>query len=195
MTTVAVVSGRRLSASRRLLLVGLAVAAAVAFYTFVSYLAGANSDNMSSLLIARDMASGNFWLKGWSLSAQPFIFTDAVWAALAISIFGDDPLILHVVPALMYVATFALCILLVREANPRSIILILPLFLVPTVFTALVGLELAVHGGAVLLATGSLFLLARASRRQLLIRPLLRRRFIGHRFLVNPWLAMPHARH
>lgn len=168
MTVGAEASPRRWWPAGRVIVLGLAIVVAVAFYTFVSYLVGANSDNMSSLLVARDMATGNFWLKGWSLSTQPFIFTDTIWAALAIGIFGYDPLIVHVVPALMYVATGALCILLVRAANPGGIILLLPLFLVPTVSTALVGLEFTVHGGAVLIATGSLVLLERASSRQLL---------------------------
>jgi hypothetical protein len=142
---------------------------ALALYTGLSYVAGANSDNMSALLVARDMAEGNIFLKGWTLSTQSFLFTDTVWTAIVIRIVGYHPIIAHVMPAAMYIALVLVAGAIVWQERPKNVVLLAPLLAIPTVFTTLVGLELTVHGGISLAAIVFAYALNGRSRRFLLV--------------------------
>lgn len=59
-----------------------------AFYTFLSFAISANSDNMSSLLSAKDIAEGNLRLNGWSLSTQSYLFQISFGPQLSLSFLG-----------------------------------------------------------------------------------------------------------
>ncbi|EDW3847806.1 hypothetical protein YL26_004965, partial [Salmonella enterica subsp. enterica serovar Hadar] len=68
-----------------------------------------SSDSMSGILEAADIANGNITLKGWYLSTVTFYFTDLVWFALAIKLFGYSEWITYVIPGLMAGSLFASC--------------------------------------------------------------------------------------
>lgn len=80
-------------------------------FTALSYKFIPSSDSMSGILEAADIANGNITLKGWYLSTVTFYFTDLVWFALAIKLFGYSEWITYVIPGLMAgsLVRFMLC--------------------------------------------------------------------------------------
>lgn len=132
---------------------------ATIFYTYLSFSISANSDNMSSLIIAKDIASGNIRLNGWSLSTQSYIFSDIIWSALAIRLFGYHYLMVHILPAFMYSITLILLILLAVRENKYGWLWLLPTVIIPTVFSGSVSFELNIHGGIYLFSALILFFL------------------------------------
>lgn len=78
-------------------------------FSALSYKFTPSSDSMSGILEAADIAKGNFALKGWYLSTVTFYFTDLVWFALAIKLFGYSEWITYVIPGLMAGGLIASC--------------------------------------------------------------------------------------
>ncbi len=139
----------------------------VPVYTWVSWRVGPNSDNAAALMIAKDIAAGNVRAEDWVFSTQPFLFSDNIWAAIVIAIFGYSPIVIHVVPALYLALTALFAALLVLKARPSGVVLLAPFLLIPNAFTTLMGNQLASHGGAAAMAMASVFLLGYVSDRWL----------------------------
>jgi hypothetical protein len=134
------------------------VVAGTVFYSWLSYQIGANSDNMSSLLISKDMAEGNIHLDGWSMSTQSYLFSDIIWTAFAIKLFGYFPLLAHIMPALFFSFTALFSLLIVKKKNPKNIFLLAPIILIPTLFTTANAIELNIHGGAYFASAAFIFM-------------------------------------
>ncbi len=105
------------------------------FYFWLSENLGANSDNMSSLLIARDLVDGNLRLHGWTLSTQSYLFTNIIWAALLIKAIGFHPELAHGIPAFFYTVTIFFSYLIAANGSKRGAIFIIPFLIVPTYFS------------------------------------------------------------
>lgn len=133
----------------------------VPFYSYLSYLISANSDNMSALLIAKDIASGNYRLDGWSLSTQSYIFSDIIWAVVAIKIFGYSSIIAHVLPAFMYSIMLFVLFFMSTENNRYGWVWLLPILIFPSVFSGAVSFELCIHGGIYFISVAFLYYINR----------------------------------
>ena len=133
-------------------------------YYYLSTRIGANSDNMSSLLISNDMAQGNITLEGWTMSTQSYFFSDIVWTAIAIMLFGYHAELAHIMPALFFTGTATLCVLLVLEREKKNWILLLPFVGFPTFFTIAQSIELNIHGGIYLYSVAVLYFLYRLEK-------------------------------
>ena len=116
-------------------------------YYWLSENLGANSDNMSSLLIAQDLVDGNLRLQGWTLSTQSYLFSNIIWAALLIKAIGFHPELAHAIPAFFYTVTVFFSYLIAENGSKRGAILIIPFLLVPTYFSTNQTIEMNVHGG------------------------------------------------
>lgn len=129
----------------------------------ITYALGASSDNMASLLIAKDMAHGNIPLNDWYLSTQPYVFSDTIWAALLIKIFGYSPIYAHLVGTVFFSLSLLMCILSSARDGKLKItaLIFLPVFFIPSQFTGVVTLGLCIHGGIYLLSSVSLYLLSK----------------------------------
>ncbi|MBS6077515.1 MAG: hypothetical protein KIB03_21960 [Citrobacter freundii] len=92
----------------------------VSSYIFISFSHqfAPSSDSMSGVLEAVDMAAGNWTLKGWYLSTVTFYFTDLIWFAAAIKIFGYADWITYVIPGMMAGSLITACYAL--SANTDS---------------------------------------------------------------------------
>lgn len=145
----------------------------VLFYTWLSYQIGSNSDNMSSLLIAKDLASGNSSLSGWSLSTQSYLFSDIIWTALAIKLVGYSPALAHIMPAIFYSLFSYLSLRIVYDKNKGGILLIAPVVLIPSFFIIANAIELNIHGGIYLLSMICLYCISKESLRSPLIKLLI----------------------
>lgn len=133
-----------------------AVILLTAFYTLLSFAISANSDNMSSLLIAKDMAGGNLRLDGWSLSTQSYIFSDIIWTVIAIKAFGYSPLLAHTLPSLMYTLMSICIFVLSSKKNYYGFVWLIPVIVFPTFFSGSVSFELNIHIGIYLFSCLSL---------------------------------------
>lgn len=71
-------------------------------YLHISYNTGYNSDSASVIIQAKEMAEGNWLLKGWTLSTVTFYFTDALLYACLIKIFGFYHDYIYIVPSIGY---------------------------------------------------------------------------------------------
>ena len=82
-----------------------------------------NSDEANILLMAGDMAHGNLYLSGWTVSDVPFITTELPEIALLVKLFGLHLQTAHVAAALTYTIVVALALLVAkgREHGPRAI--------------------------------------------------------------------------
>lgn len=145
----------------------LFLVAFVPFYTWVSWRIGYNSDNASGLLIAKDIGEGNLLGMDWMFSTQSYLFSDNFPTAVVIAAFGYSPILIHVMPAFYFAATALFAILLVARARPENILLLAPFVLIPTAFTTLMANQLALHGGAYVLASASIYLAGYVSDRRL----------------------------
>lgn len=139
----------------------------VPFFTWVSSRVGFNSDNASALLIAKDIASGNLRAENWIFSTQSYLFSDNIWTAIVIAVFGYAPVIIHVMPALYLAIAALFAVLLVARERPWNVAWLAPLILLPNEFAAVRAFELALHGGAYALAAASIYLCGRVSDRRL----------------------------
>lgn len=63
-----------------------------------------DSDQANWFRMAQDVAGGNLFLRGWSISADTFWTTETMFEALPTMIFGPDPRIMVAVPAIMWAA-------------------------------------------------------------------------------------------
>lgn len=88
-------------------------------YTAFSHQLAPSSDSMSGILEAIDMANGNWTLKGWYLSTVTFYFTDLIWFASAIKIFGYADWITYVIPGVMAGSLVAACYALSSRNGSR----------------------------------------------------------------------------
>lgn len=129
-----------------------AIAASTIFYVYLSFVVSANSDNMSSLLIAKDIAEGNLRLDGWSMSTQSYLFSDIIWTALVIKMVGYHPIIVHAIPGVLYCFISFAAIRLASLNGIKSALLILPTILIPTYFTVENSVQLNIHIGIYALA-------------------------------------------
>lgn len=74
-----------------------------------------NSDEANVLLEANSMLSGNFLLKGWTLSPDTFWTIDVLINSIAIAIRGFTPTLMHEVPAVIYILIITLSLVLVKR--------------------------------------------------------------------------------
>ncbi len=125
----------------------------IVFYSYLSSMVSANSDNMSSLLIAKDFAEGNYRLSGWFMSTQSYFFSDIVWTAMIIKLFGFYPILVHILPGIFYAICAACALILVYPASKYSFYIIAPIILVPTYFTIANSAQLNIHNGIYFLSS------------------------------------------
>lgn len=116
-------------------------------YSYLSYVVGSNSDNMSSLLMAKDFADGNYLLHGWNMSTQSYFYSDMIWTSLVIKIIGFHPLIAHIIPGFFFSIVCLSSIKLSSLNGFKSVLLITPIILVPTKFTVANADQLNIHIG------------------------------------------------
>ena len=87
------------------LLLGAGTAAlAVYLFRIISSVSVNSADLAGVLLSAEDMVHGNWLLHGWILGSDSLWLTDGLVYAAAFAVRGLDPVLLHVVPALMSTA-------------------------------------------------------------------------------------------
>ena len=82
-----------------------------------------NSDEANILLMAGDLAHGNLYLSGWTVSDVPFITTELPEIALLVKLFGMRLDTAHIAAALTYTVVVAIALLLAkgRARGPRAI--------------------------------------------------------------------------
>jgi hypothetical protein len=82
-----------------------------------------NSDEANILLMASDLAHGNLYLSGWTVSDVPFITTELPEIALLVKLFGLHLDTAHIAAALTYTVVVAIALLLAkgRARGPRAI--------------------------------------------------------------------------
>lgn len=105
-----------------------------------------NSDMASGLLEAKDMAGGNVLLEGWSLSTVPFYFTELIWYAICIALFGFSHKLSYAFSAIYLAILF---ITMVSASENKKLGAILSFFLLgsPVVFLSQNLLTPVVHVG------------------------------------------------
>jgi len=88
--------------ARRIVLAFVVVVGLTAWLCFVSTRAYApNADGATVVLEGSAIAHGNLLLHGWSLSLDSFWTVDALFYALGVALIGVQPLLMHLVPALI----------------------------------------------------------------------------------------------
>jgi hypothetical protein len=107
---------------------GRAVFPLVLAVLFVAYLRLSqtypeNSDEANILLMASDLAHGNLYLSGWTVSDVPFITTELPEIALLVKLFGLRLDTAHIAAALTYTVVVAIALLLAkgRARGPRAV--------------------------------------------------------------------------
>jgi hypothetical protein len=82
-----------------------------------------NSDEANILLMAGDLAHGNLYLSGWTVSDVPFITTELPEIALLVKLFGMHLDTAHIAAALTYTVVVAIALLLAkgRARGPRAV--------------------------------------------------------------------------
>jgi hypothetical protein len=82
-----------------------------------------NSDEANILLMAGDLAHGNLYLSGWTVSDVPFITTELPEIALLVKLFGPHLDTAHIAAALTYTVVVAVALLLAkgRARGPRAV--------------------------------------------------------------------------
>lgn len=128
----------------------LSVAATIiaAFFLFyhMAMITEINSDMASGILEAHDLASGNVFLNGWSLSTVPFYFTDIVWYAIVICFTGISYKLNYVFSAL---SLLSLCIAMISASECKKTAAAITFFTLgsPVAFMAQNLLTPVVHVG------------------------------------------------
>lgn len=117
-------------------------------YTFIAMRVTVNSDGASPLLIAKDIAAGNVFLQGWSLSTVSFYFTELLPYALAIKLFGWHMKFAYVIPAMMLALVVTLSLYLSTRHRLANTWPVLILIACPSFFAANIMLVPSIHMGA-----------------------------------------------
>jgi hypothetical protein len=117
-------------------------------YTFVAMRVPVNSDGASPLLIAKDIAAGNIFLQGWSLSTVSFYFTELLPYALAIKLFGWHMKFAYVIPAMMLATVVTLSLYLSTRHRLANAWPVLVAVACPGFFAANIMLVPSIHMGA-----------------------------------------------
>jgi len=119
-----------------------------------------NSDMASGLLEAKDMVNGNILLNGWSLSTVPFYFTELIWYAIGIAVFGFSHKLSYAFSAI-YLAI--LCVTMVSASENKKLGAALSFFFLgsPVVFLSQNLLTPVVHVGTYILSLGVFILIKR----------------------------------
>jgi hypothetical protein len=128
-------------------------------YYYISLRLELNSDMASALLESRDVATGNWLLKGWTLSTVSFFFTEVIWYAFAIKLFGYSYILAHIIPAI-YLSI--LCVITVASCKKKKTGATFVLFFLatPTLPMAVNSLHTVAHIGTYIFCVIS-FLLAK----------------------------------
>lgn len=129
---------------------------ATVFYSFISYRLGVNSDSASSILMSKDGAEGNFFLKGWHLSTQAFYFTDTIWMTIIFKIFGYNILLAHVFAGFLYTTLVALSIKLLGRVTILGVSIITGVVILPSVYQSFSALVVNIHVGTYVCALFSM---------------------------------------
>lgn len=107
-----------------------------------------NSDGAAALLIARDIAEGNVFLQGWSLSTVSFYFTELVPFAVAIKLVGWHTGLFYLVPGMMLATAVLLSFHLCAQTRPEANWPLLVVIATPGFFAANLLLVPCIHMGA-----------------------------------------------
>lgn len=121
---------------------------------YISFNNPVASDGASLFLEAKDMAEGNILLRGWTLSTVSFYFTEAIWYALAIRIFGDSIYLMYVMPAVYYTIVIMLALALSSTDGKLkwSIAALTPCVIISSPLASTMTLETCVHIGTIIFA-------------------------------------------
>ncbi len=121
---------------------------------YISFNNPVTSDGASLFLEAKDMAAGNILLRGWTLSTVSFYFTEAIWYAMVIRIFGDSIYLMYVLPATFYTIAIVLAFALSRTDGKRkwSIAALIPCVIISSPLASTMTLETCVHVGTIIFA-------------------------------------------
>ncbi|WBG90010.1 hypothetical protein N5580_13025 [Pantoea piersonii] len=124
-------------------------AAMYAVYYRISQRIPINSDMASGLIEAIDVAAGNIFLKGWSLSTVPFYFTDILTYAAVIKVFWYSYKLSYIIPS---VILSLLCMGIVAASENKNAGFLTALFFVgsPVLFLAKSILVPVIHVGTYL---------------------------------------------
>ncbi|ELW2864860.1 hypothetical protein QMI71_003178 [Salmonella enterica] len=100
------------------------------------------------------MADGNILLRGWTLSTVSFYFTEAIWYAIVIRMFGDSIYLMYVLPASFYTIAIVLAFALSHSDRKRkwSIAALIPCVIIPSPLASTMTLETCVHVGTIIFA-------------------------------------------
>lgn len=110
--------------------VPILVLGAVAALTFLYYRAFAefpcNSDCAGPFLAAKDMAAGNWRLKGWWWGSDPFLTSDLAFEARLVALLGDHPVIMMITAAFDWAGVVVLSAVAAVTGRARSPYALLP---------------------------------------------------------------------
>jgi len=117
------------------------------FYFRIAQRIDINSDMASGLVEALDMAKGNIFLSGWSLSTVSFYFTEVIWYAIAIGVAGHSYKIAYFMPAIILTL---LCLMMIVSSENKKTAAFFTLFFLgaPTFFMARNVLTPFIHVGS-----------------------------------------------
>lgn len=138
-------------------------------YLHISYHTGYNSDSASEILEANEMAKGNWLLKDWVLSTVNFYFTDAIWYAALIKIFGYNHDYIYIIPSFGYtIASLVLAKLSYKYTHSKAATFIASLFfIIPSKFVGDTITLPAFHGMSVLFFIISLAFFIEATQKNI----------------------------
>ncbi|EBZ0941175.1 hypothetical protein D7O10_10090 [Salmonella enterica subsp. enterica serovar Braenderup] len=121
---------------------------------YISFNNPITSDGASLFLEAKDMADGNILLRGWTLSTVSFYFTEAIWYAIVIRIFGDSIYLMYVLPSAFYTIVAVLAFALSRADGKIkwSIAALIPCVIISSPLASTMTLETCVHVGTIIFA-------------------------------------------
>lgn len=130
-----------------------------------------NSDAASMFREAIDISKGNILLRGWTLSTVPFYFTDTIWYATAISIFGNNQILMWVIPSIFYTGILTLSAILIfgRNDNYIGILALVLCMILPSKMAAGLTIAMCIHAATIFFALASLKLVISNKKVSLLI--------------------------
>lgn len=140
-------------------IIGVLVAVALLWtiYWAFAHTVAHNADNATALLEAHAMLAGNSLLRGWHLPADTFLTSDLPVYALSEWIAGGiRPILMTLVPSLLFTAVTVLCLLLAawgKRGAERVMAILLTLAVVgtPGAFLANEALLGPIHMGTIML--------------------------------------------
>lgn len=138
-------------------------------YLHIAYYTEYNSDSASEILEANEMANGNWLLKDWVLSTVNFYFTDAIWYAALIKIFGYNHDYVYILPAFGYtIASLVLARLAYKYTHSKVSVLIASLFfIIPSEFVGNTVTLPVFHGMSIVYIIISLALFIEATQKNI----------------------------